>query len=141
MKDIAEKLDKLTCKVSQLQAKLNSLEALSTSPKEPPRMPRLKDVHAEKGYYANFPTSEKDDPCFMKKFLALTRGLDEESCHQIVQIIQRLRCLKNSKDELLPEFTHDEMRQLEFMEEHFQPEILRLEEGCYFYDGYLLPTG
>ena len=140
MKEITDRLDKLTYKLGQIQAKLNSIEAGHAEPKEPPRKPRLKDIHAEKGYYADFPTSEEDDPDFKRKFIKLVRGLDEVSCKQITQIIQRLRILKESTDDFLPEFSDDEMRRLEFVENHFYPEILRVCEGCYSYNGYVLPV-
>ncbi len=140
MLEMNGKIESLVQKVNQLYAKLNSLSAANGQEAAPAANNRLEDRHVEKGYYRNFPVSEEEDPLFREKFLALVRGLDEESIREVTQIIRRLQLLKASEDHLLPPFTEEEMRRLSFIEEHFEKEILRLSKSCYFYNGYLLPT-
>ena len=154
IQQLNQKIDNLTIKLNQIYAKLNNVSASVTANTSCHNVPscdtenvstpthphRLKDVHAEAGYYANFPVSAEEDPAFKDKFLTLTRGLDCESVLHVTQIIQRLRKLKNSTDNLLPEFTDVEMQDIRYVNEDFENEILRLADGCYFYNGYLLPN-
>ncbi len=136
MQEMSSRMEQLFRKTNQIYAKLNSMTSIMSS--EGKR--RLEDRHVEKGYYRNFPVSEEEDPSFKEQFLALIKGLDKESIRQVTQIIHRLQILKNSEGTLLPEFTDEEMKQLSFMEEHFEKEVLRLSKDCYFYNGYMLPT-
>ncbi len=138
--ELNQRIDQLSNKMNQIYAKLNSLSTAKASNVLPTGHKRLEDKHIEKGYYRNFPVCEEEDPTFRDKFLALINGLDEESVQQVTQSIRRLQILKASEGNLLPEFTDEEMKQLFFIEEHFEKEILRLSKDCYFYHGFLLPT-
>ena len=137
-KELASKSNQILAGLNSLAAKLDVIEQQSS--KRHFEQKRFKDIHHEKQYYKDFPTSDADDPCFKEKFLNLVKGLDKESVRQVSQIIYRLKSLKAAKDDLLPEFTEDEIEKITYIKNCFDNDIIRLSENCFFYDGYVLPN-
>lgn len=98
------------------------------------------DVWREREYYRDFPTCEEEMSGFGKAFRELTDGLDAESIRTIVLAINRIRKIKSSKDQRMSLYTAREEQEYREILEQMNGEVLQLEEGCYYYHGYLLPS-
>lgn len=131
---LAEDLQSLAMKQNQIYAKLNAL--LAGKREEGCTI----DVLREREYYRDFPTCEEEMPGFREAFLALTAGLDEESIRTISLAIGRIRRIKSTTDRRLPLYTAREEREYREALEHLGGEVLRLSDGCYYYNGYMLPS-
>lgn len=137
---VYEKLNMILARINSVPAAVKSQLDGNCAGPAAEQTPEFKDEHFEKEFYSGFPTGPEEEPLFREKFLALINGLDEKSIETAVLSIRRLRALKSSRPGSFPAFTAEERRELEFLREHFYPGILKLEEGCWFYNGYLLPN-
>ena len=80
-----------------------------------------------------------EDPDFENKYLALIRGLDEESIRTINRVLWKQSQYLSDTSTRLDLFTYEEQEELRVIEDTFKKEVVKISENLYAFGKYLLP--
>lgn len=70
----------------------------------------------------------------------LVRGLDAESAQTVCTILSRIKYMENTEFLEVPLFSEEEEHQIKELNKRFRPNILQINEECFAYQHYLLPS-
>jgi len=80
---------------------------------------------------------ERDD--YPARYLALIKGLDEESIHTVERLLCRHLLVRGKVNKKLDLFTAEEKEEISRLYTEFYTQILPLREGLYTWGGFLFP--
>lgn len=96
-------------------------------------------VAHERRYYRDFPLDEADTPSFRQELHKLLDGLDGVSVETVTRSLDRLRAIRESKEEAMSLYTEEEARTMVRLARELQTNVRQLSEGCWDYSGAMLP--
>ena len=128
--------ENLLLKQNQILAKLNTLAGTAV----PGRSGDMLDTFREREYYREFRSDWEKNPELRERFLALVRGLDEESVQTVVRALNRLRKIQHSNERYMDLYTAEEKRAYKEMRDRLAGETIRLAENCWYFNGCMLPV-
>lgn len=127
----------LLLKQNQILARLNGLSGTTIQGR---KEEGLVDTFREREYYREFRPDWEKNPELRERFLALIKGLDEESIRTVVRALNRLRKIQHSQERYMDLYTAEEKKSYMQIQERLTQDIIRLAEDCWYFDGCMLPV-
>lgn len=130
----------LLCKINKSNIQnMNLYAKVTTSSSEDGNI--LYEKKRTESYFINkfFKETEKFD--IIKSYESLIRGLDEESIATVNCILSRMQKHINSPEfDEIDIFTIEEKNEIRNIRTNFNKKIIKINDNCYNYDKYFLPT-